>query len=58
MADDCVLTVSLSGIVKCLFCAETLGFLAESRSLGPLTRCLVLTNCKTVVLVTVVVLWP
>jgi len=35
---DCVLSVSLSGIAKCLFCAETLAFLAESKSLkGPFT---------------------
>jgi len=31
---DCVLTVSLSGTAKCLFCAETLTFLAERRRLG------------------------
>jgi len=30
MSHDCVLTVSLSGIAKCLFCAETLTFLAET----------------------------
>jgi len=52
---DCVLTVSLSGRAKCLFCAETLTFLAESWPLGPFTRCL-LTYFKTVVLVAVVVL--
>jgi len=51
-----LMTVSLSGIAKCLFCVETLAFLAESRPLGPLTCCL-LTYCKTVVLVVVVVLW-
>jgi len=34
VSHDCVLTVSLSGIAKCLFCAETLAFLAESRPLG------------------------
>jgi len=32
--------VSFSGIVKCLFCAEILAFLRESRSLGLFTRCL------------------
>jgi len=36
MSHDCVLTMSLSGIAKCLFCAETLAFLAE----GPFTLCL------------------
>jgi len=52
----CVLTyVSLSGIAKNLFCVETRAFLAESRSLGSLTRCL-LTYCKTAVLA-VDVLW-
>ena len=34
MSRDCVLTVCLSGIAKCLFCAETLAFLAEIRPLG------------------------
>jgi len=52
MSHDCVLAVSLSGIAKCLFGAETLAFLAE-RPLGPFTRCL-LTYCKTIVLVFVV----
>jgi len=33
MSHDCVLTVSLSCIAKCLFCAETLAFPAE----GPFT---------------------
>ena len=42
----------LSGIAKCLFCVETLVFLAESRSLGPFSDCL-LTYSKTVVLVVV-----
>jgi len=40
MSHDCVLTVSLSGTAKCLFCDETLAFLAESRPLGQFTRCL------------------
>jgi len=48
-----VLTVSLSGIAKCLVCAETLVFLAESRPLGPFTRGL-LTYRKTVVFAVVV----
>ena len=56
MSHDCVLTVSLSDIAKCLFCVEILAFLAESRPLGPFPRCF-LTYCKTVVLVVVVVLW-
>jgi len=47
---SCVMTVSwlvsVSGITKCLFCAETLAFLAESRPLGAFTRSL-LTYCKT-----------
>jgi len=47
----------VSGIAKCLFCLETLLFLAESRSPGPFTPCLV-AYCKTVVVVVVVVvLW-
>jgi len=54
MSHDCVLTVSLSG--KCLFCAETLAFLAESTPLAPLTRCL-RTYCKIAVLAVGVVLW-
>jgi len=29
MSHDCVLTVSLSGIAKYLFCAETLAFLTD-----------------------------
>jgi len=37
---DCVLTVSLSGIDKCLFFVDALAFIAESRPLGPFTRCL------------------
>jgi len=53
MSHDYVLTVSLSGIAKCLFCAETLAFLAESRPLGPFT-CGLLTYCKMAVLVVVV----
>ena len=53
---DCVLTVSLSDIAKCLFCAEALAFLAESRPPGQFARGLLLTYGKTVVLV-VVVLW-
>jgi len=40
MSRDCVLTVSLSDIAKCLFCAETLAFLAERRPLDPLAPCL------------------
>jgi len=48
MSHDCVLTVSLSGIAKYLFCAETLSFLAQSRALGPITGCL-LAYHKTVV---------
>jgi len=51
---SCLMTLSLSGIAKCLFCAETVAFLAESRPLGASTRCL-LTYCKTVVPVVVVV---
>jgi len=54
VSHDCVLTVSLSGIAKCLFCVETLAFLAESRPVGPFPCCL-LTCCKTTVLVVVVV---
>ena len=55
MSHDCVFIVSLSGIAtgKCLFCAETLAFLAESRPLGPFT-CGLLTYCKMAVLVVVV----
>ena len=53
---SCLMTVSLSGIVKCLFCAETLTFLAEGRPRGPFIHCL-LTYCKVAVLVVVVVLW-
>ena len=56
MSHDCVLTMSLSGIAKCLFCVETLAFLAESRPLDPLTCCL-LTYCKMVILMGVVLLW-
>ena len=41
---SCLTTVSLSG----LFCFEALAFLAENRSLGLFTRCL-LAYCKTVV---------
>ena len=37
MSRDCVLTVSLTDIAKCLFCAETLAFLAQR---SPFTRCL------------------
>ena len=37
---DCILTMSLSGINKCLFCVETLAFLSESRPLDPFTVCL------------------
>ena len=55
MSHDCVLTASLSGIATCLFCAETLAFLAERTLLGPFTPCL-LTYCKThTVLVVVLV---
>ena len=54
ISHDCVLTVSLSGIAKCLFCVETLTFLADSRPLGPFIHCL-LAYCKTVVLVVVVI---
>jgi len=39
-----------------LFRVETLVFLTESNPLGPFIRCL-LTYCKTVVLVVVVILW-
>ena len=49
---DCVLTVSLSGIAKCLFCAKTLSFIVESRPLGSSTRCLL---TKPFVLVAMVV---
>jgi len=52
---SCLMTVSLWGIAKCLFCVETLTFLAESRPLGLVTRCL-LTYCKMFVLVVVVVM--
>jgi len=31
---SCLMTVSLSGIAKCLFCVETLASLAERRPLG------------------------
>ena len=55
MSHDCVQIVSLSGIAKCLFCAVTLAFLAESRPLLPFTCCL-LTYCKMAVLVVVVFL--
>jgi len=34
MSHNWILTVSLSGRAKCLLCAETLAFLAESRPLG------------------------
>jgi len=40
MSHDCVLTVSLSGIAKCIVCAGTLVFLVESMQLGPSTGCL------------------
>ena len=53
---NCVLSVSLSGTGKCLLCDDELIFLAESRPLGPFPCCL-LTCCKTIVLVVVVVLW-
>jgi len=53
---SCLMTVSLSGIVKCLFCAEKLAFLAEGRPRGPFIHCL-LTYCKVAALVVVVVLW-
>ena len=56
VSHDCVLTVSLSGIARCLFCAETLAFVAESRPLGLVTWCL-LAYRKTVVWAVVVVLW-
>ena len=46
-------TVSLSGIAKCLFCVETLAFLAESRPPGQFAGCLLI-YCKTVVLEVVV----
>ena len=46
-----ILTVSLSGVAKCLFCAETLAHLAESKPLGPFAY------CKTAVLVAVAVFW-
>jgi len=55
MYHDCVLTMSLSGIAKCLVFVETLAFLAKCRPLVPLTGCL-LTYCKTVVHV-LVALW-
>ena len=42
MSHDCVLTVSLAGIAECLFCAQTLACLAQSRPLGPFTRCLLI----------------
>jgi len=53
MSHDCVLHVSLR-VSKCLFSAETLAFLAESRPVCPFTRCL-LTYYKTFVLVVVAV---
>jgi len=34
MSHHCVLTVCLSGVARCLFCVETLAFLAESRLLA------------------------
>ena len=34
MSHHCVLTVCLSGVANCLFCVETLAFLAESRLLA------------------------
>jgi len=49
MSHDCALIVSLSGIAKCLFCVETLAFLAESRPLGQFTL-YILTSCKTLFL--------
>ena len=52
---DCVLTMSLSGIAKCLFCAETLAVFAESRQLGPFTCCLP-TYCKQLLFAVVAVL--
>jgi len=42
MSHDCVLTLSLSGVAKCLFCAETLAFLAKS---VPLAVYLLLKDC-------------
>jgi len=51
-----LMTVSLSGIAKCLFCVETLAFLAERRLLRPFTCCL-LTYCKMIVVVVLVVSW-
>jgi len=56
LSHDCILTVSLSGIAKCLLCVKTLAFLAASRQLDHLLVYL-LTYCKTVVLVVVIVLW-
>ena len=36
---DCVLTVSPSGLAKCLFGVETQAFLAESRPVGSFAGC-------------------
>jgi len=52
-----VLTMPLSGISKCLFYAESLAFLAESRPLGPSTLCLLTYRQMFVFAVVVVVLW-
>jgi len=37
MSHNCVLSVTVSGIAKCLFCVESLAFLAERRPLRPFT---------------------
>jgi len=52
-----VLAALLHCVLACVsystLTAETLAFLAESRPIGPLTRCL-LTYCKTIVLILLV----
>jgi len=47
--DSCLMSVSLSGIAKCLFCIESLTFLAESRPLGTFTNCLFTVKCSSCV---------
>jgi len=53
MTHDCVLSVYLSCIANCLFCVETLAFLAETKPLATFAQCL-LTYRKRVILVVVV----
>ena len=40
VSHDCVLTVSVSVIAKCLFCVDSLVFLVKRMPLGPFIRCL------------------